>query len=345
MKQLYIFAIVFIAIALAFIAANYLFHRILKDQKNALVKVASVFIGLILAIAVLVLFVPGLADSQREKILGLLGLLISGAFALSSTTFLGNALAGMMIRSVGSIKPGDFIKVNDYFGQVSDQGPFHVKIQVENRGMTTLPNLYLTTNPVEVMREKGTVISTEVSLGYDVSRHKIRECLEKAAKAADFVQEPYFVHVISLGDFSVVYRVMGILKETDKLLSARSSLNESVLDALHEADIEIVSPTFMNQRQVNEQVFIPQKERVKKEASQQYLEDFTFDEAKQAGSVEKKKEVIERMKTNLIEIEKEIAACTDPGRRQVLEDRLTKTKNYIEHLQQAVDELTKESQS
>ena len=346
MKEVYIFSIVFVAIALAFIAANYLFHRILQDQKNALLKIASVFIGMILAIAVLVLFVPGLADSQREKILGLLGLLISGAFALSSTTFLGNALAGMMIRTTGSVKPGDFIKVNDYFGQVSEQGPFHVKIQIENRGTTTLPNLYLTTNPVEVMREKGTVISTDVSLGYDVSRQKIKQCLEKAAKEAEFVLPPFFVHVINLGDFSVVYRVMGILKETDKLLSARSNLNEAVLDALHEAGIEIVSPAFMNQRQVNDTIFIPKKERVKKEeAPRQYLEDITFDDAKHAGSLEKKKEVLENLKNNLIEIEKELSTNTDPERTQTLNARLSKIKNYIDALKMDIEEETKSANS
>jgi hypothetical protein len=42
------------------------------------------------------------------------------------------------------------------------------------------------------------------------------------------------------------------------LISAESKLRESMLDTLHKAVIEIVSPTFVNRRQLSpERVFIP----------------------------------------------------------------------------------------
>ena len=43
------------------------------------------------------------------------------------------------------------------------------------------------------------------------------------------------------------------------IITAESRLNACVLDALHAADIEIVSPNFMNQRPVGDTVFIPKK--------------------------------------------------------------------------------------
>ena len=56
------------------------------------------------------------------------------------------------------------------------------EIQTERRNLTTFPNLYLVTNPVRVMRSSGTVISVEVSLGYDVSRHLVEKLLLEAAE-------------------------------------------------------------------------------------------------------------------------------------------------------------------
>ncbi len=48
--------------------------------------------------------------------------------------------------------------------------------------------------------------------------------------------------------FAVTYRVAGLLTEVGSLISARSRLRECMLDALHGAGIDIVSPTFMNTR-------------------------------------------------------------------------------------------------
>ena len=56
--------------------------------------------------------------------------------------------------------------------------------------------------------------------------------------------------VISLDDFSVLYRVSGFLAEVKNLITVKSTLKKRVLDVLHENGVEIVSPAFMNQRQL-----------------------------------------------------------------------------------------------
>jgi hypothetical protein len=46
----------------------------------------------------------------------------------------------------------------------------------------------------------------------------------------------------------------------ESLITTRSDFKKAALDFLHEVDIEIVSPNFMNQRILKEGVvFIPQK--------------------------------------------------------------------------------------
>ena len=44
------------------------------------------------------------------------------------------------------------------FGRVTERGLFHTEIQTEDRDLVTLPNLYLVTNPVKVVRTFLTVL-------------------------------------------------------------------------------------------------------------------------------------------------------------------------------------------
>ena len=146
------------------------------------------------------------------------------------------------------------------------------------------------TNAVTVVRARGTLVTAEASLGYDVSRHDVEAGLLEAARAAE-LEDP-FVQVIDLGDFSVLYRVSGLLREVKSLISARSRLRAAILDSLHAADIEIVSPNFMNTRQLGPEVRILPKEtapRVTPPASG-LPESLVFDKAEAAGQAEELKD-------------------------------------------------------
>jgi small conductance mechanosensitive channel len=208
-------------------------------------------------LVVLVILAMPIDDAPRGQLMSLLGILATAAVALSSTTLLGNAMAGLMLRSIRNFKAGDFVVVDGHRGRVTELGLLRTEIQTERRNLTTFPNLYLVTNPVTVVRPSGTFVSGTVSLGYDVPRQKIEECLLEAAKNAGLADP--FVFVLELGDFSIIYQAAGFLEEVKYLISAESELRECMLDSLHRGGIEIVSPTFMNQRQLRpEQVFIPE---------------------------------------------------------------------------------------
>jgi small-conductance mechanosensitive channel len=202
-------------------------------------------VGGLLATLLVIVALPVEAE-LRGQLLSLYGIALTALITLSSTTFVANAMAGLMLRSLDNFRAGDFIRVGDHFGRVSERGLLHTEIQTEDRDLVTLPNLFLITQPVRVVHASGTLVTCELSLGYDVPRQRVREQLEAAALQADLTDP--FVLVVSLGDHSVVYRVCGFLAEVRTLVSARSRLAGAVLDALHDADIEIVSPNFMNQR-------------------------------------------------------------------------------------------------
>jgi small conductance mechanosensitive channel len=284
---IFVGAILLIIILRLFLKKYLVTHPGQKFRQQAATLVIS-FIALILIIIVF-----PINDTLRGQLIGLIGILLTAAIALSSTTFMGNIMAGLMLRAVGNFRPGDFIRVGDHFGRVSERGLFHIEIQTEDRDLTTLPNLYLVANPVKVIRSSGTFISAEVSLGYDVPYSRVKEVLMQAAEAAE-LKDP-FVLILKLGDFSIRYRVSGLLEEVKHTLSTRSRLREMMLDKLHEAGIEIVSPTFMNTRALGEEkVFIPEPAKLKIEVEESQKESkpemLVFDKAEEAESIEKLRE-------------------------------------------------------
>lgn len=255
------------------------------------------FLNLLLVVASIlaIIIASPINNELRGQLLSLFGLVVSAAIALSSTTLMGNLLAGVMLRQVSSLKAGDFIKVNGQFGRISQRGLLHTEIQTEDSDLTTLPNLYLVQNPFTVIRSEGTFISAEVSLGYDLNQHEVEKALLFAIEKAGL--EDGFVQVRELGDFSVIYRASGRLKEVKQIVTARSKLRSAMLDVLHGAGVEIVSPTFMNQRQVDPaHKVIPKKSRPVEEKKEGEIEEAVFDKAEKAHLAEKLEERLNKIR-------------------------------------------------
>jgi len=299
---------------------------------------------LLLSFAGLIIIIMALpvSDSTIGQLLSLIGILMSAAIALSAPTFIGNIMAGLMLRAVRSFRPGDFVRVGDYFGRVSEQGLFHVEIQTEDRDLTTMPNLYMLTTPVKVIRSDGTIISADISLGYDVSRTVIEKHLIEAARLAH-LQDP-FVYIIELGDFSVKYRISGLLQEVKHVLSSRSSLHEQILDTFHKNGIEIVSPTFMNTRAVQDKKrFIPIKvERPEKDLTQPKPEEMVFDKAAEAESLEKLREMLKTVDDEIEKTKQEAQETLEKETKDSLQERIETLKIRRERIAQILTQREEE---
>jgi hypothetical protein len=264
---------------------------------------------------------------------------------------IGNAMAGLMLRSIRNFRPGDFIVVDGHRGRVSVLGLLRTEIQTERRNLTTLPNLYLVNNPVTVVRPSGTFIAATVSLGYDVPREKVEECLVEAAENAGLTDP--FVHVLDLGDFSITYQVAGFLEEVKYLISAESELRERMLDGLHLAGIEIVSPTFMNQRQVGTgRVFIPEVSAPSKAepaaADESRPEERMFDKAELAETEAKAEEQLKGVHDEIEELTKNEDAAEEEAtktRIRELEARRSRLEAEIEQHKEQKEEADKDEES
>lgn len=265
-----------------------------------------IFIGLVLAGIVLATLLMPIGDEMRGQLLGFFGILASATIALSSTTLVGNAMAGIMLQWLRNWHVGDYIQVGDHFGRISVMDLLHIEIQTEDRDLTTLPNLYVVTNPVTVLRNSGTILHVEVSLGYDVSRRQVEAALIDAAERTETLEKP-FVQIVSLGDFSVVYRISGLLTDVTKLIGTRRQLRANTMDALHDAGIEIVSPNYMNTRALHpETQVLPGRGREpvgRDNGDHPDPDEVVFDKAAQAEELAGLKQAYTEQSQRLLEIE------------------------------------------
>lgn len=235
-----------------------------------------------------------LSEAIQNQILALIGILLSGVIAFSSTTIVSNVMAGLVLRFNKPFRIGDFVRVNGFSGRVAEMGLLETEIQTETRELIAFANTILINSPVTVVRSSGAIVSVELSLGYDIHHSKIEKHLLKAGQEAG-LEDP-FVQVIALGDFSVTYRIAGLLTDVKSMISARSKLHKAVLDNLHNAGIEIVSPTFVNPRpQAEGKLMIPAKQKANRAAKSENTlpEDMIFDKAEEAETIQRDKLTLE----------------------------------------------------
>lgn len=252
----------------------------------------------IVSILAVVIALP-IDESSRNQIIGLIGLLLSGIIAFSSTNVISNLMAGVLLRITKPFRTGDFIRVGDFFGRVSERGLFDTEIQSESREFIALPNGYLVNNPVSTIRSSGAIVSATLSLGYSVHHLHIEPLLIAAAEKSG-LQDP-FVHIVELGDFSITYRISGLLVEVKGFITARSNLLRDVLSTLHDQGVEIMSPTFMNQRRTDgDSKVIPTFVQATPAKETVGAEEIVFDKAERAEQAEGEKQ---RLKEDIKDLE------------------------------------------
>lgn len=275
-----------------------------------------VLAGLFISIALL-----PLEHEVKNQILSLLGILLSAVIALSSTTLVSNAMAGLMLRITHEFRGGDFIEVDTLVGRVTDLGIFHTEVQLVSRDVVSLPNLLLSQKAVKVTRRDGTFINLALSIGYMVSHQEVEKALLEAANRCKLTDS--FVFVEAFLDHAIRYRLYGMLSESGERLSKTSELHKSVLDVFCEEGIEIASPALMDRREYDTAVqYFPKigkKNQTRKEAT--IVEELVFDKADEAQSLEELKEVQTRLSKSLEKL--------DAKQKKVVEEKIARIGEEI----------------
>ena len=342
--ELFLRPVIVIGIFAILLFINSWIFRKIKSVKTS-VKVFKNSIALFLVLLAILIFILSLPIERTIKgqIVSFLAIVISAGIALSSTTVLGNLIAGIMNNSMDRFKNGDLISIGEMLGRVTKKSIFHTEIQLEDSNFITIPNLFIATNPVKLTRKTNTVISTSISLGYDVSRIKIEDCLIQAALATGLTDP--FVYIVELGDFSVTYKIHGFLKDSGKYFSTTSLLNGKVMDALHDEDIEIVSPTFMNQRMVDKQKFIPEGQPIQTTEEERISpEELIFDKAIQSEEIDKKKAYLEEIIKKKIRLKERLKVAKEQKEIEKLTISIERLEEIKKRIEQNIEEQREENE-
>jgi len=326
--------VVFLLIILL-IFNSWIFKKIKSTSSNGnITRGAISFFLVLIGILAFILVLP-IDKTVKSQIVSFFAIIVSAGIALSSTTVLGNLIAGIMNNSMNRFRNGDLIKIGELQGRVTKKSVFHAEIQLEDSNFMTIPNLYIATNPVKLTRKTDTVISTSVSLGYDIPRTKIEDSLKEAAIATG-LKDPY-VYITNLGDYSVLYKIHGFLEDSSKYFSTTSLLNANVMDKLHAEKIEIVSPTFMNQRRVDEKEFIP-KQAVKKAEpiDEKSPENLIFDEAIKSEKLETKKDYIKEIDKKQVVLKETLKDLKEDKEIEKIKAKIKRNDEMKERIEKSI---------
>ncbi|MCC9165365.1 mechanosensitive ion channel family protein [Pontibacter harenae] len=200
-------------------------------------------------------YLPGSNSPVFQGVSVFIGIL----FSLGSSSAIANMVAGMVLTYMRSFKIGDRIRINDITGDVVEKTLLVTRIRTTKNEDITIPNAMILNNHTtnyttcSTDAQKGLVLYTTVTIGYDVPWPKVHQALIDAALATPLVlKEPKpFVLQTSLDDFYVSYQLNAYTLEAGKMTMIYSNIHQNIQDKFNEAGIEILSPHYRAQRDGN----------------------------------------------------------------------------------------------
>ena len=198
-------------------------------------------------------YLPGSDSPIFRGVSVFLGLL----FTFGTSGSLGNIIAGIVLTYMRTFKIGDRVKIGEEVGDVVQKNLLVTRIRTIKNEIISIPNSVVissnTRNYSSDALEKGLILNTTVTIGYDAPWRQVHQLLIDAALATDMVEkEPGpFVLQTSLGDFYVSYQVNAYTHEPNKQAGIYSQLHQNIQDKFNEAGVEIMSPHFNQLRDGN----------------------------------------------------------------------------------------------
>ena len=210
---------------------------------------------LVFAFMVVVIFpyLPGSNSAIFQGVSVFLGFL----FTFSSAGSLSNIIAGLVLTYMRVFSIGDRVKIGDITGDVIEKSLLVTRIRTIKNEIISIPNATVmnshTINYSSDAPEKGLIIHTTVTIGYDVPWRDMHQVLIDAALKTNYIlQEPIpFVLQTSLDDFYVSYQINAYTREANKQAFIYSILHQNIQDLCNERGIEIMSPHYRSARDGN----------------------------------------------------------------------------------------------
>ncbi|CAH0169062.1 Small-conductance mechanosensitive channel [Pedobacter sp. Bi27] len=223
-----------------------------KDWANPTYQIIRV---LILAFMLIVIFpyLPGSDSGVFKGVSVFMGVL----FTFGSAGALGNVVAGLVLTYMRAFRIGDRVKIGEVTGDIIEKTLLVTRVRTIQNEVVSIPNSTVMNNhtvnfSIEAL-EKGLIIHTTVTIGYDVPWRQVHELLINAALATELVDaepKPYVLQT-SLDDYYVSYRLNAFTKSPNRQAVIYSALHANIQDQFNQAGVEIMSPHYKALRDGN----------------------------------------------------------------------------------------------
>jgi len=254
-------------------------------------KIIGTFIKILFISIIAIIMLSRLGVQQ--DFLRLIGLVVGGIVAFSSTTLIANLVAGITLHITKPFTPGEIVQVGDILGKVIKMGAVYTEIYAFDKTTRNVANAKILTDGVTNFNESGFRVQVNVSLGYDLNRVEAENTLIKAAKLLHL--DDVFVAITDLQDHAIVYQLNATCHDPEAFPFIASRLRKAVLDECGIAEIDIRSPQLVLHKPLpkptklarKDKLMLRKKQKEEARATQKLVKD-TF-ESKKLKKTRKKK--------------------------------------------------------
>ncbi|MEG1038475.1 MAG: mechanosensitive ion channel [Pseudomonas sp.] len=201
------------------------------------------------ALAMAYPYLPGAGTEAFKGLSVLIGLMIS----LGASSVVGQAAAGLILTYTRTLRPGEFVRIGDHEGTVTELGMFTTSIRTGLGEVLTIPNSMITgavtKNYSRVVQGAGYVVDTVVTIGYDTPWRQVEAMLlEAAQRTPGILRSPTpQVFQTALSDFYPEYRLVAqaVPSEPRPRAELLTMLHANIQDVFNEYDVQIMSPHYL----------------------------------------------------------------------------------------------------
>lgn len=216
-------------------------------------------------ILVLIIIFPYLPGSHTDAFKGI-SIFLGVVLSLGSGSAVSNLMAGVVLAYMRPFRVGDRVKIADTLGDVVQRGTLVTRVRTIKNVEVTIPNSAILgaqiLNYSTLARDRGLILNTAVTIGYNAPWRTVHNLLIQAALATPgILPDPApFVLETSLNDYHVSYEINAYTDRPNEMINIYSELHAHIQDAFNAAGVEIMSPSYLSLRDGNT-VTIPEAHR------------------------------------------------------------------------------------
>jgi small-conductance mechanosensitive channel len=190
-------------------------------------------------------FLPGAKSDAFKGVSVFIGLIIS----LGSTGIMNQVMSGLMVTYSRAVRVGDFVRIGEVEGTVTQLGTLSTKINTPRNEEVTLPNALVASHPATNFSRHaadGVLAPASITIGYDVPWRQVQALLLIAAERTPGLRKAPAPVVLqtALGDFAVEYKILVCVDQPHRRLVTLNALHANIQDAFNYYGVQIMSPAY-----------------------------------------------------------------------------------------------------